>query len=348
MFQIAPLVRPAAAFGEGQALLQRRQVEAALECFNRAQDAGFEENECAAARWNCWMLLGHFERAWEESDLIEASGAPDPYRVWNGEPWIGRRVLLRGLHGLGDTIQFIRYAPVLARSAASVAAQVHPQLVSLIKGAEGIDRVYTWNHASAEPDASEWDLAMEITELPRAFRSTVCSLPGSVPYINVPAKRRAWARGVVGERPGFRIGLAWQTGEWDPSRSIPLKEFNPLLRTKHDFYSLQKGGDLTSSAFRSEIRDIEAHAADVGDTAALVLEMDLIITADTMTAHLAGALGRPVWILLPFAADWRWMLSRDDSPWYPTASLFRQERAGQWGPVIEKIAGRLRSLEFRR
>jgi hypothetical protein len=347
MHPSARLTCSEAAFSEGQALLQLRQIEAALQCFNRAQAAGFDESECAAARWNCWMLLGHLERAWEESDRIALNGRADPYRVWNGEPWAGKRVLLRGLHGLGDTLHFVRYAALLAQSATSVAAQVHPQLATLIEGAEAIDRVYTWGRTTVEPDPSEWDVAMEVTELPRAFRSRLTTLPSTVPYIQVPAERREWARRVAGERQKFRIGLAWQTGAWNPSRSIPLKEFYPLFgMTGFHFYSLQKGADLTNLPSRFALRDIEAHATDIRDTAALVLEMDLIITADTMTAHLAGALGRPVWILLPFAADWRWMSAREGSPWYPTASLFRQERAREWTPVLEKIARRLRCSEF--
>jgi hypothetical protein len=339
---------PATVFSEGQALLQRRQVHAAIECFNRAEEAGFDQNECSAARWNCWMLLGQFERAWQESDVIAQSGAPDPYRVWSGESWAGKRVLIRGLHGLGDTIQFIRYAPLLARSAAAVNAQVHPQILSLLEGVRGIDCLYTWGTAD-DADPLPWDVAMEVTELPRAFRSTISSIPCAVPYISIPARCRAWAKRIVGERRGFRIGLAWQTGIWNPARTIPLEEFDPLFKSaNHEFYSLQKGAAVSHLSHRYGVRDIEAHAGSIQDTAALVLEMDLIITADTMTAHLAGALGRPVWILLPFAADWRWMVARQDSPWYPTASLFRQSRAGEWRDVIQKVQTSLRSLRLTR
>jgi hypothetical protein len=283
------------------------------------------------------MFLGNFARAWEESSLIEATGVPDPHRYWNGQPWAGKRIMLRGLHGLGDTIQFIRFAPLLREEAESVTLQVHPQLVTLLEGARGVDRVITWPDRKIT-GSCDWDIQMELTELPRVFRTTVNSLPSSVPYLEVPEERRSWARGYVGCSGQRRVGLVWKTGDWNRNRSIPLQEFNPLLKTTDcKFYSLQKDADLGVSP-PGIIVDIEKHSADVRDTAALLLEMDLIITADTMTAHLAGALGRPVWILLPFDADWRWMLRRRDSPWYPTARLIRQQHPGDWSSAIKLAA----------
>jgi hypothetical protein len=321
--------------------MQRRQIFSALRLFNLAQESGFDPNECAAGRWNCWMLVGDFERAWEESDLISASGAPDPHRFWDGASWSGKRVMVRGLHGLGDTIQFIRYAPLLAETAESVVAQVHPQLVTLIEGVRGIGRVYTWGEA-AQPACCEWDVQMEVTELPRAFKSTLARMPSSVPYIDVPPERQAWARELVGPSRALRVGLLWETGPWDSSRTIPLEAFNPLFSMRGaEFYSLQKGGSVTHLQRIGTLRDIEIHSADVRDTAALILQMDVIVTADTMTAHLAGALARPVWILLPVEADWRWMLNTRHSPWYPTARLFRQTRPGDWGPVMAEVAANL-------
>ncbi len=310
----------------------------ALECFHAAQRVGFPVNRCAAARWDCWMLTGQFEKAWEESDLIAWTGAPDPHRFWDGQSWDGKRVMLRCLHGLGDTIQFIRYASLLRGTCRGLTVQTHPQLRTLLEGVAGVDRVITWGRDYVD-DLSAWDKQMEVTELPRAFRARAETLP-ACPYIEVPRERMEWASGLFPQRHGFRIGLCWQSGPWDSNRSIRLSQLQPLLnRKQHQIFSLQKDVDAGPTL------ELEKYARDVRDTAALILNLDLVITVDTMTAHLAGALGRPVWILLPQFADWRWMLDRCDSPWYPTARLFRQRQQGNWGPVIDEVLELLRSYE---
>jgi hypothetical protein len=328
---------PAAeAFARGLRLLSARQVPDAVSCFSYAESLGFDANECAAALWNCWMLSGRFEQAWAESDRILSNQSHDPYRFWDGQPWSGKRVMLRCLHGLGDTIQFIRYAPLIAQTSKSLVAQVHPQLVTLIRGVAGIDHVITWSD-SAQPEPA-WDMQMEVNELPRAFRSTLRDLPRKVPYIHVPRERVAWASNLLDNPRGLKIGVSWESGPWNPDRSIALEQLTPLLSSDtNEFYSLQKAFDARQVDNRWPLRNLEVNALDVRDTAALILNLDLVITVDTITAHLAGALGRPVWILLPFEADWRWMLDRSDTPWYPTARLFRQTSPGDWSTVLEAI-----------
>lgn len=330
-------------FDAGQWLVKQRKIARALDCFDQAQQLGYSACECAGARWHCWMLSGCFERAWKESDLIAAAGAPHPEQLWKGEPWDGKRVVLRCLHGLGDTIQFIRYAPQIASCAKSVAVQVHPQLVTLLEGVPGIKRVFSWREESRAGPA-EWDMQMEVTELPRAFRTTATTVPGDIPYIELPQERRAWALGIVGKARGFRVGLVWESGPWNSARSIPFPSLNPILEIPGvDFCAFQKGFQLDPGISVS-LRNPEMHADDVRDTAALMQQMDLIITVDTMSAHLAGALGLPVWILLPFEADWRWMIDRDDTPWYQTARLFRQVHPGDWDAVVRQVAEDLRSI----
>jgi hypothetical protein len=319
-------------FARALALLDRRRARAALRHASRAETLGFDPVECAALRWQCSMLLGDWENAWTESDRIAASGRPDPHRFWDGRCWSGRRLLIRGLHGLGDTLQFIRYASLLRSTARFLAVQVHPQLVSLIRQADGVDLAFTWN----EPDP-EWDVQMEITELPRAFRTGRGQIPANVPYLAVPDERMSWARSLIGLRQRPRIGLSWTAGAWNPCRSISLDELEPLFRAPCDLFCLQKGARIAGSG----LHELESFAKDILDTAALIQQLDLVITVDTMTAHLAGALGVPVWILLPYRADWRWMLRRDDSPWYPTARLFRQSTPGDWRPVVETITARI-------
>ncbi len=341
---LCDLGRASALFAEGADLLQSRNVRPALRCFYSAQQLGYDVKECAAARWDCWMLLGNFGRAWQESDLISAAGGGDPKQFWDGQAWNGKRVILRCLHGLGDTIQFIRYAPLLRESCHSLFVQTHPQLVSLIEGVQGVNHVLTWGNGPSE-DGLAWDTQIEVTELPRAFRTTISNIPGLVPYIQVPEERIQWASRWFAGQKKLRIGIAWEAGPWNTLRSIPLSEFSPLLAFETcRFYGLQKGVDPASVPRCGAVYNLESHAADIRDTAALILHLDLVITVDTMTAHLAGALGCPVWILLPVQADWRWMLDRCDTPWYPTARLFRQRSPGDWTQTIKDVGAALAAL----
>jgi hypothetical protein len=338
---VPPILQASAAsalFSEGQNLLSRRNVQAAIECFDSAERLGYAAEECAAARWNGWMLLGDFERAWRESDFISATVPTDPNRYWNGRSWNGRRVMLRCLHGLGDAIQFIRYAPMLKQSCRSLTVQTHPQLVTLLEGVAAVDRVCTWGPGYIE-NASDWDMQMEVTELPRIFRTTVATIPAATPYIQIPKERIEWGASRLDATKKMRVGLVWETGAWNIERCIHLNELSPLLSCEDCcFYSLQKGAVLPSMPGSGPLCDLEAHSVDVRDTAALILNLDLVVTVDTMTAHLAGALGRPVWILLPATADWRWMLHRNDTPWYPSARLFRQHVPGDWRGVAEDLS----------
>jgi hypothetical protein len=337
----APVPSDAAeSFSCGQNLLSRRIVQEAIEYFESAQRLGYDATECAAARWQCWMQLGLFEQAWQESDFIASMGAEDPNRFWDGRSWNGQRVMLRCLHGLGDTLQFIRYAPLLKQTCHSLTVQTHPQLVSLIGNIPAIDRACTWTRDHIENNS--WDTQMEITELPRAFRTTLATIPATTPYLHVPRERVEWAKSFFGTNAKKRVGLAWECGPWDPSRSVSLSQLAPLLSCSNCcFYSLQKGANVNDARVPVKIDDLESNSTDILDTAALVCNLDLVVAVDSMTAHLAGALGRPVWILLPAQADWRWMVERSDTPWYPSARLFRQRRPEDWEGVIEEVRRQL-------
>jgi hypothetical protein len=226
---------------------------------------------------------------------------------------------------------------MLKQSYRSLTVQTHPQLVTLLEGVPAIDRVFTWGPGYAE-NVSEWDMQMEVTELPLAFRTTLATVPARTPYIHLPKERIEWGANCFAAGNRMRVGLTWEAGPWNPARCIKLDELSPLLSCRGcSFYSLQKGAALADVQGRAAVYDLEAQSADIRDTAALILNMDLIVTVDTMTAHLAGALGHPVWILLPASADWRWMLERSDTPWYPTARLFRQHVPGDWRGVIEEL-----------
>jgi hypothetical protein len=184
--------------------------------------------------------------------------------------------------------------------------------------------------------------------LPLAFDTMLATIPADVPYIALPAPARDWTKWLGGRGP--RIGLVWSGNpnhHNDRNRSVPLAKLLPLLDVEAQFVSLQKGArerDRMLLAERRDIRDAEALLASFADTAALIRELDLVISVDTGVAHLAGALGKPLWVLLPYVADWRWLVGREDSPWYPTARLFRQSAARQWDEVVANVREALRDF----
>jgi hypothetical protein len=275
------------------------------------------------------MLIGDYESAWRESDAIAARGNPDPNRFWSRRALDDKHVLVRCLHGLGDTLQYIRYVPLLREIAASVTVEAQPQLKELLSATGIADAVITWG----EPEQS-WDEQIEIVELPLLFRSTVATIPAKVPYLQIsdtPGGRTRDSRALV--------GLLWASGAFNPERSIPLRLLAEICSEPYaEFVSFQPDparSELLSSTH--PIQDGSPPNADILLTAQRLCEMDLIITVDTMLAHLAGALGLAVWLLLPFAADWRWMVNRRDSPWYPNMRLFRQPQPGDWRTVIREV-----------
>jgi hypothetical protein len=331
-------------YRHAQDAFSKRYITECLQFLHRAERAGYPPDECAACRWQCWMLLGRFDEAWRESDAIAGRGRADPGRLWDGQPFTGKRVMIRCLHGYGDALQFIRYAGLLRRQAAAVLVQTHPQLVSLLKAAPFADGVTTWTDGPGRCPG-DWDQQIEVMELPRAFRTTVGSIPAEVPYVSPPPalERESFQR--LGPRFRPRVGLVWEGGGWDAGRNVPLSELLPILQVPGvEFVSFQRGAAREELAARdpdASIRDLSGDSEDVSYFAADLMHTDLLITVDTMAAHLAGALGRPVWVLLPYQADWRWMLDRPDTPWYPTMRLFRQRAPGDWRRPVREAASEL-------
>jgi hypothetical protein len=317
-------------------MLDAREVERALALFHAAEAAGFDADECSGGRWFCRMLAGDFEQAWHESDCIALRGAPDPNRLWSGHALDGKNVVIRCLHGLGDAIQFIRFAQPLRARAQQVFAEVPGSLVRLFQTLPYVDGVFTWDDPrSAQPN---WDEHIEVMELGRYFRATPETLPADVPYL-FPSDGLD-----LGKRDTKRVnvGVAWESSAWNPRRCVPINELIPVLSMPEcRFFSLQQGNR------QEELRDIHpdfrprtviSTSDDVLRTASLVKQLDLVIAVDTMVAHLAGALGKPVWLLLEKRADWRWMMDRADSPWYPTMHIFRQRQTGNWTDVVGNVA----------
>lgn len=286
------------------------------------------------------MRRGEFAAAWALSDAVLRSRAGLPcwhlprhlQYVWNGTPLDGQRILVRCYHGLGDTIQFIRYAPLIKAIAAEVIVWAQPALIPLLHTARGIDRLIPLHDGTPE---ITYDVDIESMELPYAFRTTLATIPAEVPYLHVDSAPLP--------RDGrLAVGIVWKAGDWDEQRSIPFPLLAPLAKVPGvAWHILQRGSGL---AEWREGFGVLSGSDDVFEAARVVRALDLLISVDTMPAHLAGALGVPIWNLLHADADWRWMEGRDDSPWYPTMRLFRQEQTGQWELVIARVLSELERL----
>ncbi len=283
------------------------------------------------------MLSGDFDSAWRTSDLLRARNAPDPHRFWNGEDIHGARLIVRCLHGLGDTMQMLQYASRLNAQAASVLFEVPPRLLGLATCFRGVSQAMTWGEIAPRA-MPPWDVQIEVMQLPYLFRTRLGELPIATRYLELPAKGKRETGAKMGSTDSLRIGLVWAAGEWNPERSIPLEALNPLLQNEaFEFWNLQ-GGPPAAEADTSRMRNAQAVCGDgLLALAATIANLDLVITVDTLAAHLAGALGTPAWVLLQQTADWRWMQNRDDSPWYPHMRLFRQRQEGEWKPVMDAV-----------
>jgi hypothetical protein len=298
-------------------------------------------NESDARIWLRHARRGELEAAWRASDRIlqRSAGHHDwtaprhQQQIWTGAPLVGRRVLIRCYHGLGDTIQFIRYVPLVRAIACEVIVWAQPALIPLLRTATGIDQLLPLHDGVPEV---EYDVDVEVMELAHVFRSTLQTIPAAVPYLLAdPA--------ALCESGTPRIGLAWRAGAWDARRSIPFELFTSMFEMPGiSCCSLQH----EPLAHERHERLHQLNTSGLLQTAQSMRALDLIITIDGMSAHLAGALGVPVWTLLSNDPDWRWMEDRSDSPWYPSMRLFRQRRAGSWEPVIDEVIGAVET-EFR-
>lgn len=321
-------------------LLAERKMAAALQKFDRAELAGAAPNQCAAGRWQAWMLLGDFDSAWFESDAIQQRCAPDSNRLWNGEAIEGKRIIVRCLHGLGDAVQMLRYLPLLRAQCIEVVTEVPPRMLPLAPSFAGIGRVITWGEqAPAVPP--NWDVQVEIMELPYLLRTTVPDLPVAESYLHLPDGIKQRTALIMGAANRPRVGIVWSASEWDPTRLLPIDCLARLLAVPGiEFWNLQ-GGRQHELAKKEKALSRVLDAAPLGEglapLAASIAKMDLVITVDTLAAHLAGALGRNAWVLLQQRADWRWMHARDNSPWYPTLRLFRQTTQDDWTSLTTHI-----------
>ncbi len=267
---------------------------------------------------------------------------PYPQPVWQGEDLNGKTILVTDEQGMGDCLMMARYLPLLKQRGARVKFLIHPVLVPLFEGWSGADEVI----ARGQP-VVDFDYHASIFDLPYAFGTTLDTVPSKVPYL--PLLSSDAATQLTGNDK-TKVGVVWAGApkhKHDARRSIPLKIFAALFATPNvEFFSINRDmrpGD-TELLLQHSITDLAPNLNHFGDLGRFVNQMDLIITVDTATAHLAGGMGKLVWTLLPFAPDWRWLTARDDSPWYPTMRLFRQEKSGDWAGVINKVNQNLTGL----
>jgi Flp pilus assembly protein TadD len=295
------------------------------------------------------LLKGEFEEGWRENEwrwlIKDARSRPRKcgQPMWGGEDLSGRTILLDAEQGFGDVIQFVRYVPEVAKRGGRVILMCYAELVRLLQGVAGVEQICSRNPPPV------FDVHCPLASLPGVMGTRLDSISAEVPYLKADeAIAEAWGKKIGSRGDRLRVGLVWAgqpSHNRDMERSISLSQFGPLAsRGDIDFYSLQKGeaaSQANDPPAGMELIDFTAGLRDFAETAGLVSQLDLLVTVDTAVAHLAGAMGKPVWVLLAQLPDWRWMLDRGDSPWYPTMRLFRQRRMGDWDEVIRRVAKEL-------
>ncbi|MBV8664991.1 MAG: glycosyltransferase family protein [Burkholderiaceae bacterium] len=324
----------------GSLLHDLGRIAEARSCYRRAIEL---DRNLAQTHWNdsmCQLQAGDFDQGWQQYEWRLQTAHIRVRRFeqaqWSGQDLQDKTVLLHAEQGLGDTLQFCRYAPLVAARGARVLLQAPSALKRLLTGLPGVAQLM------AEGEVlPAFDYHCPMLSLPLAFGTCLSSIPARVPYLTVTSNAAdAWRKNLEAmDIP--RIGIAWAGNpqhRHDRWRSIALEHFLDLADGNQTFHCLQKDISVTDLSLLETRADVYRHALnDFSDTAALIMALDLVITVDTAVAHLAGALGKPVWLLLPFQADWRWLTQREDSPWYPTMRLFRQTVREDWGSVFAAV-----------
>jgi tetratricopeptide (TPR) repeat protein len=334
----------------GLALLQPGRLEEAMACYEAAIRLNPDDAEAHFNRAAAWLLHGDYERGWREYEWRwrRLSNPPRhfPAPLWDGSALTGRTILVHAEQGLGDTLQFLRYVPLVKQHGGRVLFECQAPLVRLAASCAGMDQLL----ASGTP-LPAFDVHAPLLSLPGILGTTLATIPAQVPYVHADPQLIEHWRKRLGGAGEYKIGIAWQGSPdfaQDRHRSFSLAQFAALAKLPGiRLVSLQKGRgreQLASLEGQFSVLDLGDQLDQAGafvDTAAIIHSLDLVIAPSTAVAHLAGALGVKVWVALPAVPDWRWLLKRDDSPWYPTARLFRQRQAGDWTSVFEMMATEL-------
>jgi tetratricopeptide (TPR) repeat protein len=292
------------------------------------------------------LLTGRFDEGWQHYEWrqripeakIHTREFDQP--AWRGEDLASKRIFVHQEQGFGDVIQFVRYVPLLAQQGAEVIFESPPQLSRLLASVEGISCLVQRGNPSPE-----FDYYVPLLNVPRFMGTRSDNIPCRIPYLKPdPSDIEKWGKRLDTIGPGYRVGIVWAGNPKhlnDRCRSMNISELAPLASIENvkwiSLYRRPKGAVISEDTISMQLIDWTEELSDYTDTAALIAHLDLVISVDTSVAHLAGALGKPVWIMIPFVPDWRWMLDRSTSPWYPTATLYRQKCAGDWADVMENI-----------
>lgn len=330
--------------GLADALSDMNESDAALREFDCAIEISSDNAEARFARSLALLRAGEFERGWEEFEwrwqTPQLKHRELPTARWNGEPLEGRTILIHAEQGLGDTLQFVRYLRLVGQAGGRVVLACQQDLHRLLQGVAGIDELA----ALGEP-LPEFDCHVSLLGLPRIFRTRLDNIPAEVPYLLTEQSLVDSWREKLGEIKTKRIGICWQGNpdyRRDRFRSFPLENALRLADgVDAIFVSLQRSAEAEDDRL-VQFNRVDSETGAFVDTAAIISNLDLVISCDTAVAHLAGAIGAPVWVALERAADWRWLSHRDDSPWYPTMKVFRQTRLGEWDDVFARMASELR------
>jgi tetratricopeptide (TPR) repeat protein len=344
----------------GLVQMKAGRLAEAVAAFDRAVAIKPDFAQAHVNRALSWLLQGDYERGWPEYEwrwrCRDYAARPPAGRVWDGSPLAGRTILLQAEQGVGDTLDFVRFAPALKQQGATVILACPPALMSLLGRCQGIDQVVDQNAVAVPYDpACRPSVLVEapLLSLPGKLGTSLSTVPAAVPYLFGDPALEEHGRRELKRLPGLKVGIAWQGNPdyaEDRLRSVPLACFAPLARDGVRLISLQRGAgseQLEALAGRFPVEELPACPEGVSPTlwdAAVIKGLDLVVSVDSAVAHLAGGLGVPVWIALGFAPHWRWLLGREDSPWYPSARLFRQERFGDWDGVFAAMARALDRL----
>ena len=337
----------------GKALAQLNRYDEAIASYGEVLAIKKDHADAHFNQALALLTLGKYQRGftdyewrWRRTGMAPQKSRGKP--LWLGEyPLARKTVLLHAEQGLGDTIQFARYAPILAASGAKVVLEVQPELKALMARLDGTAAVIARGEAPSAQNLA-FDVHCPLGSLPLAMKTEPATVPASVPYLSASGAHLAKWSGEIGALPQPRIAIAWSgnlSHDNDRNRSIAFQRLVPLFgKGQASFISIQRdvrAEDAAALAAEQRVTPIGGELEDFADTAAVLALCDLVIAVDTAAAHLAGAMGRPVWVLVPFAPDWRWTLQGETTPWYPTARLFRQTALEDWDGVVARVGAEL-------
>jgi tetratricopeptide (TPR) repeat protein len=341
---------PEAWFNRGNVLFDLNRDDEALQDFEKAISLRPANAEALLNKSLVKLSLGDFEEGWALYEWRwKSKYFTSPVRHFSQKPWLGdsdiagKTVLVHSEQGFGDTIQFYRYLAELEKLGCKIIFETPAPLIPLFAAQNSNFKLITWG--ATHP---HFDVHCPLMSLPHALKTTLQTIPASIPYLSASSDKLDRWRAKLGKKGKPRVGLAWSGNprNKDTRRNIPLELLLPRMSAGIEWLSLQKDireDDRPSLKSNPAMIDYTASLSDFSDTAALIAELDLVISVDTVVAHLAGALGKPVWILIPFHPEFRWLRDRTDSPWYPTARLFRQAHSGDRGGVIDQVSRELQT-----